>query len=437
MECLALVAQDLRLGQAGWKLILQDWQAATAALAFASQTASAGELFLTLHNTYDAYVPEAELASLGIDTRACPGSTVLDRAWPLITRPAFTVSEQFALDLTEDTLQRQVMAPHLQPHFIADRVAGIDNGPFALPALPDQALRHLLAGDFAPVAQWKRAEMFRALEQLRNPLPDAVTLWGDREAFCTQDGAWIVMAGRDDPRQKGYDVAAAAVDAYLAEQAAGPLACRFLFFPIPGDEGTVGLRFLERLADSYPGRVLVFIGRWESGFAAALRGALYGLMPSFYEPFGMANQFYLDGACPGIGRATGGNTQQIVPLRAAAAFSDAVRRRADRFHSMSAHPTGILFRERDGIPSAAQDWAAINAAGYGAGGDRVEERRRYPVFNAMVRELSVAIDDALTLHATAPEQSYAMLRDGIEHIRNNFSWRRAAYEYLRRCGLGG
>ena len=109
--------------------------------------------------------------------------------------------------------------------------------------------------------------MFRALEQLRNPLPDAVTLWGDREAFCTQDGAWIVMAGRDDPRQKGYDVAAAAVDAYLAEQATGPLACRFLFFPIPGYEGT------ERDSASWNGwRTAIRAGSWSS--SAAGRAAL-------------------------------------------------------------------------------------------------------------------------------------------------------------------
>ena len=131
----------------------------------------------------------------------------------------------------------------------------------------------------------------------------------------------------------------------------GHLAARsFLFFPpIQGDEGLPGLEFLRELACRFPEDVLAFPFIWIAGFTAALQAAAFGLMPSLYEPFGMANEFYLTGACVGVGRATGGNIEQIVPLRAGASFSRAVSVRANPHHSLSAHPTGILFRESDNI----------------------------------------------------------------------------------------
>jgi hypothetical protein len=70
------------------------------------------------------------------------------------------------------------------------------------------------------------------------------------------------MAGRDDPRQKGYDVAAAAVEDYLTLNQRKPECAQFLFFPIPGDEGLAGLGFLRELADRFPEHVLAFPFIW-------------------------------------------------------------------------------------------------------------------------------------------------------------------------------
>ena len=171
-----------------------------------------------------------------------------------------------------------------------------------------------------------------------------------------------MLAGRDDPRQKGYDVAAAAAAAFL-QTPGNDTKAQFLFFPIPGDEGREGLLFLRELADAYPANVLVLPFLFREGYVPALQGGAFGVMPSFCEPFGMANEFHLNGAV-GVGRATGGLIQQIVPLRSVPSFTASVERRSSRWHAASAAATGLLYREPDDLPDIVEDWRAFNAAGY-------------------------------------------------------------------------
>jgi hypothetical protein len=101
---------------------------------------------------------------------------------------------------------------------------------------------------------------------------------------------------------------------------------------------------------------------------------------------------------------------------------------------MSAHPTGILFRERDDIPSAVGDWHALNAAQYnrtGSAPSRLDARQHLPLFQAMVQELRLAIADGIRVYGTEPELYYRMLAEGVAHIQRTFSWHRAAQEYGR------
>jgi glycogen synthase len=421
-----------------WHLMAQDWEAATALLAFGSQRTARGRLHLTLHNSYDEFATPAELATAGIDATLCPGDTILHRALSLIEPPAFTVSEQFAQDLTEDLLQREVMAPHLQPLLHRATVVGVDNGPFKTLAVDAAALCSAALGDFGTLQEWKGDRRHQALTALAAHTPTAEEpLWGDQEQFRRADAVWFVMAGRDDPRQKGYDIAAAAVEDYLVAHYGEPDCAQFLFFPIPGDEGLPGLGFLQVLAERFPQDVAVFPFIWAAGFTAALQGAAYGLMPSLYEPFGMANELYLAGGCVSIGRATGGNLEQIVPLRAAAAYSRAVQVRCARYHALSAQPTGILWREKDDIASARHDWGGINGAQYdktGGSPSRVEQRRGYAVFREMARELRLAIEDGIRLYRQAPASYYRMVAAGIGHIERTFAWQRAGQEYARKIG---
>src|SRR5882672_4754699 len=410
-------------------LMMQDWETATTALASTNQKYK-HQLFLTLHNSYDTPITEGDLSRIGIDPKNCPGETVLERAIPLIRNPLFTVSQQFALDLTSDVLQSQVMADHLQD-YLKSNLLGVNNGPFESLNIDKCVFNEALKGGFQPLREWKSDNRRTALTELDAVSSSATTpVWGNLEKFKRDDSScWFVMAGRDDPRQKGYDVAAAAAKRFLKEGGDA----RFFFFPIPGDEGEIGLSFLKDLAEEFSEGVLVFPFVWREGFFATLRGAAYGMMPSLYEPFGGANEFYLNGTV-GIGRATGGLLLQIVPLWSAASFGQSAQKRSLRWHSMSSAPTGLLFREKDDIESVARDWQGLNEARYEVAGgpnNRVEQRRQYSLFNAMAHELYLAIQDGARIYQERPDLYYRMLRDGVIHIQNSFSWERAAQEYLR------
>ena len=357
--------------QAHWILLMQDWEAATVVLALGRKRRQYG-LFLTLHNSYDSGgVTEDSLEAVGIDPRYCKGpagssqASVLERVLRLTHTPIFTVSKQFAVDLIQDSVQCKIVAPHLQKQ-LRQRLCGIDNGPFANLAVPEDLLKQAMIEKYEALQEWKGERKAAALAALKGFTPSQdKPVWGNLELFGRDEPhlPLFVMAGRDDPRQKGYDVAAIAIRKFLS----GKGKARLLFFPIPGDEGMAGLTFLKRLAEEYQESVLVLPFRFQEGFTAALQGAAFGLMPSLYEPFGMANEFYLNGT-PVIGRATGGIIQQIVPLHTAKVFTPAVEQRAEFWYPQGAkaNPTGLLFREQDGLPTLEDDWRSINAAGYDA-----------------------------------------------------------------------
>ena len=163
-----------------------------------------------------------------------------------------------------------------------------------------------------------------------------------------------------------------------------------------------------------------------------MRGATYGIMPSYYEPFGMANEFYLSGSVC-IGRASGDNTQQIVPNRQAPSFSSSVQQRADLWHHSTSLPTGFLFREQDDIPDASDDWHSINEADYELGtgiSNRLRTRSKLLTVQAMASELTFSIEDATQLFTSHQGSYYDMLINGVEYITSNFTWKAAAKSYL-------
>jgi hypothetical protein len=112
--------------------------------------------------------------------------------------------------------------------------------------------------------------------------------------------------------------------------------------------------------------------------------------------------------------------------------------RAAHWHTTSAQPTGILYRERDDLESAVRDWRGINAAAYDKQGgypDRVEQREHdFALFRSMANELRISIVDAARLYREKPELYYQMLTEGIAYIQRSFSWEQAAQEYVRNLG---
>jgi glycogen synthase len=340
------------------------------------------------------------------------------------------------------------MANHLQVELSIPNVVGINNGPFASLSVPERPQlqkaerpeKSQETARYSSIIEWKSQRRSEAIEALKNfESSTERPLWGNKSVFLDRaksDPApiWFALAGRDDTRQKGYDVAASAIDNFLSNNR-NKLRAQFLLFPIPGDEGQEGLLFLNRLATNHQANVVVLPFIFQEGYIQALQGAAYGIMASLYEPFGMANEFYLNGAV-GIGRATGGLIQQIVPMRSVPSFTADVDRRVRSWHPPDAPPTGLLYREPDD-PEVVENWRAINNAAYllDMSRNRVDERRNYKLFKDMAKNLEQAIEDAIHVYHMPHDRSngiqpyYQMIVSGIRHIQRCFSWEWSAAEY--------
>lgn len=414
-----------------WTVLMQDWEAATALLALSGDREPKLDIapYLTIHNTYDSGISESDILQINCDPANFTGNTILECALPLTINPVFTVSEQFALDISSEILQTDIMIPHLET-VLPPRMVGINNGPFVHNSVPDDVLDGANKDDFTALETWKKKNRLLAFEAIDDILDSDLTpIWGDKSEFDHAAVPWFVMAGRDDSRQKGYEIACIAIEQLLKKE----FPARFIFFPIPGDEGLAGIEFIHELANKHPHQVICFPFLFKSGFFAVMRGASYGIMPSYYEPFGMANEYYLNGlAC--IGRATGGICQQIVPNREVSSFSISAKHRADLWHTPNSPATGFLFREMDNIPKSRDDWYAINRADYDLGtgkSNRLHSRKKLPTVQSMSDQLAAAIEDADNLYLNHKQSYYKMLVRGIDFISSSFSWEKAAKSYLK------
>jgi glycogen synthase len=412
-----------------WIILMQDWEAATTCLALSEILSKENSFspYLTLHNSYDSGITSDDLIKIGIDPTTCPGDTVLQCALPFVQDPVFTVSEQFALDLSTEILQSDIMIPHIVNE-LKPRLMGANNGVFTNLTVPEDILKASQSENYTPIRNWKDQNRQSAFQAMDNIIPsNEKPIWGDLSKFGRDAAPWIIMAGRDDSRQKGYELACSAIADFLTNGGQA----RFLFFPIPGEEDLSGIHFIYNLANQYPEFVLAFPFQFREGYFAIMKGASYGLMPSFYEPFGMANEFYLNGvAC--IGRATGGLLQQIIPKQNIPSFTPSVKWRAERWHKSTTPPTGFLFRETDGITSVSEDWNAINSADYKQYPEkpnRLELRSGLSLFQSMKSELFSCLEDATNLFITQPDLYYDMIINGISHITTNFSWNHTARIY--------
>jgi glycogen synthase len=234
-----------------------------------------------------------------------------------------------------------------------------------------------------------------------------------------------LLMGRDDPRQKGFDVVAEAIRHIPTGRA------RYIFTPMPGAEGFEGLAFLEKLAEERPGEVKAFPFRLDpEPFAALKEGSSFMVMGSLYEPFGAANEAYLAGM-PVVARATGGLVQQVVPCPSAS-LSRQGRQLVALFHGRKSEATGLLYREPS-VPDVVQGWKKIVDCDYWdqePRGDRIEDRRGTPLFDAMVTSAAWALQDAIDLY-TLDQAGYArMIYHGYKML-DNFRWDRAVQGYRR------
>ena len=400
-------------------LNLQDWEAAAVALTVRQEPhISSAACVLTVHNPYDKPLSDAGLGK--ISARRLDGPTLLAKMIPLLAGPLCTVSDNFAAELTADPLHTAVYAPHLQRRFDEQGIVGVNNGLFSQLDFPPEAIDAARQGEFDMILAEKRQRRESLVQVLREYTPREA--WGSLD-FSGFDGPIFLLFGRDDPRQKGYDVAAAAIRQIPKGKA------RYVFTPIPGDEGLDGLSFLKALANDRPGEVKVFPFRMAQGYIELQRGSSFLVMCSFYEPFGGATEGYAVGT-PVVARATGGLVQQVAPYTSGS-ISPAARRLAAQFHQPGAPPSGFLFREPD-LPLADVEagWRTIVDCAYWPAGDRVADRAGTPLYDAMVRQAAWALLDAIDLYVH-DQPSYArMIYRGFDML-DRFTWESAVEKYRR------
>ncbi len=414
-------------------LHLQDWETACVAQTIRRTPDIRGTAcVLTLHNPYDRYLGNTAISlvsDLGLHR-----DNVLTQMIPLVDGPLSTVSRNFADELTSDPLHTLVFANHLQDLIVGKGLVGVDNGIFRELNFPfsEQARQQAKQGDFGKIQQekWQRRQrLAQVLEDFQRELgrhPDpSKEPWGDDLVLSDPWLPVFLVLGRDDPRQKGFDVIAEAI------RTIPPGKARYVFTPMPGDEGLAGLSFLRKLAAERPDEVKVFPFRLDAAaFKALQEGSSFMVMGSLYEPFGAATEAYLAGM-PVVARATGGLIQQVTPYPSAS-LSRYGRQMVALFHSRKSAPTGFLFRELSAL-NPERDWQKIVECGYwrqSPRGDRIDDRKGTPLFDAMVQSAAWALQDAIDLY-TSNQAGYAeMIYHGFRML-DNFSWDRAVREYRR------
>ncbi|PID55883.1 hypothetical protein CSB45_13765 [candidate division KSB3 bacterium] len=441
-SALAELVKEGRIPSRDLILHLQDWETAAVAKACrvvkSSPAIRSMKCVLTIHNPYDKPLSDVN-SSLVLDFAAYLGfqkfHSILAQVIPILGAPVSTVSRNFAYELRNEVLYTQIFCPHLQEAFKEKKLLGIDNGIFGASDFPfsKTALKHAKNADFEKIQQekWRRREKLAEVMDtyLRKLTADGKQQsWGQEIDISDPARPIFLVLGRDDPRQKGFEVIVEAIRTLPQGQA------RFIFTPMPGDEGVAGLNFLHELARERGNEVIVFPFRVEKTvFQALQKGSSFMVMGSLYEPFGAANEAYLSGM-PVVARATGGLVQQVVPhkrcLKDESILSSYGRQLLQRYHKNNAAPTGILFREQVSFADEVEGWRRVVDCGYWAynpKGDRVVDRRGLVLFQDMVRSAEKAFELAISLYQR--QLQYAEMVYNGWLMLEQFGWDRAIAEY--------
>ncbi|GAB4313056.1 MAG: hypothetical protein Kow0069_14030 [Promethearchaeota archaeon] len=399
---------------------------------------------LTLHNPYDQPLHPEEFAWL-FETAPPPvpqNSTVLKHALRRVAAVS-AVSENFALELTRESPFVDVLVPHLQGELRAKPPVGINNGKFVDLR---EGLDSLLLGDGSPPEDRELARSFADFKRgARDRLNDVFETSSGR---LLREEAWgacefgeffdplFVMFGRDDPRQKGFDVFAQVARELLEGGPDGGAGSRFAFTPLPGPHGKASLAYLEQLASDFPDKVTVFPSRMSVGYVELMEAATYLVMCSLYEPFGGATEGYARGV-PVVARATGGLVQQVDPLNFDA-LPQQVKTLVVKYHGVGRRPTGFLFKEPGPTnPREAElrseEWRRVFAAPFlnqSPVGNSLESRSSMKLFGQLVASAKQATLHAAKVYQDRFEEYYRMARNGAA-LLDRFTWEKSAEAYGR------
>ena len=403
---------------------LQDWETALVAETIKQLPKFIkATCFLTLHNPYDHSLTLEDLYKLTLTEYPTflEAETVLKYTLSSITTLS-TVSKKFAEELYTEPLMTEIFVPHLQDIFKKKRIYGIENGNFFMPKFgPQESLTGESINNLKIEA---RKNLLTLLESGKGQELQSKS-WGKCN-FKDQNIPLFFLFGRDDPRQKGYDIAVDAIRSLLTKY--GTNYAHFVFTIIPSAHGIESLFYIRKLANEFPTAIRTYPFRMDIGYNELQSSSTYLLMPSFYEPFGGATEGYANGL-PVVARATGGLIQQVNPKNVYDLPKE-IQSDIRMYHEDSTQYTGFLFRETF-VNNVAKDWKQIIDADYLSTfppGDVIESRKHITLFNAMSTALVHVLEQAVTVYKETYSE-YVQLILNSQYLLKKFSWDHAVDEY--------
>ena len=396
-----------------------DWETAPIALsskiATLSSVLESAKTVLTLHNSYDAEIPEGKLEYFF--GRKSFGKTILQISLPLLDAPLTTVSEPFAYELMHDPLQREFFAHHLQISFSKNPPVGISNGLFdsANKVFNKKIVTEAKKGRISILLKKKkdlRQRLIKILDRVDDQRVIGRLTFKDSKA----DVPIFLISGRLDMMQKGYDVI------FHSFQKLKQGSAKLIFSPssLPVDNSEV-YRFFVDCANEFDGDIMI----WpfiipEDMFRQFLSGSSFLIMPSFYEPFGYATEGFINGT-PVIARSTGGlwaQVESIYPCHIPPYF----RTFFNKDEAVSLYPSGILFREDFDGENIEKEWRVIFSGS-------PKQRLHSKLYCSMIEAAYEAMQSAIDLFHDK-EKYGEIIINGLNTL-SRLSWEEAVQRYRK------
>lgn len=382
---------------------LQEWQTTlislTSKVAMLNGTLESCGTAQTMHNSYDSFIPSEVLSTITEGTMRQKASatygnglTAYQIGLQLTDAPVTTVSGHFAEELTTDILQTEYFAPHLQTIFKKNNVYGVNNGAFINPS-PEYIKNGLPSLQEAKkIKLQKRKILLKVLSRYKpKERIGELTYKGKTISKLPADIPLILMSGRYDPLQKGYDILLRATEKFSEDE--------IKVIMTPSTVRNSDMDYFYEVACKCKGNLVVFPFRMEEGYHELQTGATFGVMPSVYEPFGAAVEYMANGTV-NIGRATGGLVDQI-----------------DTEY-------GFLFKE-DAVFCTLD-----NLRSFVETGAVVQIRKSNPWAQSMADNLYETLKKAIYIYQHKPDTYHKMIINGLKRI-NKFSWESSAQKYFQ------
>ncbi len=397
-----------------------DWETAPAALSMKisvlKNILKSVKTVLTLHNSYDAPLPEGTLEYyLG---KKSHGRTVLQTCIPLLDGPLTTVSEPFAYELMHDPLQTGVFADHLQTCFSMNPPVGIGNGLFKTPKriFTKKILAEANQGEWQPIDK-KKNSLRRKLTALLSGTIDERIIGSLSFMKGKKQVPIFFMSGRFDTMQKGYDVIFHAFKRLKRGSA------KLIFSPSnpPATEKDPNYVFFTNCTHEYEGDITIwpFIIPREV-YQYFISGSSYLLMPSFYEPFGAATEGFINGT-PVVARGTGGLWDQVTsasPFAIPSYYSSFL----NDYMNDNRHPSGILYHEEYEGAYPGDEWRTVFSF-------FPEERMASKLYCSMVDAAVGALSTAIDVFHNKKRYTQLII-NGLRSLER-FRWDDAVEKYRR------